>query len=403
MSADSIAQLGQARSGIYSDWHPPIMAWLWSFFDRVLPGPGGLFIVHIGLFWSALILLARFSRLGVGTFLIGVFPPIFALLAPLWKDVGMAIALLVAGTLFLCSKTTSGWKQKLSMGAAFFFLFYAAGVRHNALPALVPIIFYWLPSQKTTRRWIIAGVVTLAVGVLANLFNRYLLGDHRSEIPSQQILLHDLTAFSLKKGENLIPKAYQVLPKLDISELQKLYSTRGVVPLFCCEPGDRRLQLSPDAVNFRDLRAQWQSALVQHPGAYLQHRWRNFRGQMGIENGAVCNPFLESPVEGSGRNAVLSALRALKNSFLFRGIFYLLLSWGLLIFLLRQRIKNELPIALLLSGNFYTLPYFFISTACDFRMHWWLVLSTCVATAIAAPEFWAMTPRATAPSKARRG
>ena len=28
LSYDSVSQLGDARSGFYNSWHPPVMAWL---------------------------------------------------------------------------------------------------------------------------------------------------------------------------------------------------------------------------------------------------------------------------------------------------------------------------------------------------------------------------------------
>src|SRR5262252_2252046 len=54
ISIDASLQLQQARTGIYTDWYPPVMGWLWSFLDFVIPGPGGLFLFHVLSFWVGL-------------------------------------------------------------------------------------------------------------------------------------------------------------------------------------------------------------------------------------------------------------------------------------------------------------------------------------------------------------
>src|SRR5687767_2684643 len=64
MSPDSISQLMQGRRGLYSDWHPPVMAWVWGMVDRVVAGAAGMLMLHNVLFWSALAVVAclRFRR-----------------------------------------------------------------------------------------------------------------------------------------------------------------------------------------------------------------------------------------------------------------------------------------------------------------------------------------------------
>ena len=44
LSFDSGWQLREARTGVFSDWHPPVMAAIWSLVDRVVAGPIGMFV-----------------------------------------------------------------------------------------------------------------------------------------------------------------------------------------------------------------------------------------------------------------------------------------------------------------------------------------------------------------------
>ena len=52
MTWDSFGQLGEARSGVYSDGHPPVMALVWSVLDRIVPGPFGMLVLQS---WSFLL------------------------------------------------------------------------------------------------------------------------------------------------------------------------------------------------------------------------------------------------------------------------------------------------------------------------------------------------------------
>ena len=54
MSVDSFGQLSQARSGAFTDHHPPPMAAIWSVMDRLSAGPFGMLLLQTVLFWAAL-------------------------------------------------------------------------------------------------------------------------------------------------------------------------------------------------------------------------------------------------------------------------------------------------------------------------------------------------------------
>ena len=53
MSTDSAVQILQARQGVYSDWHPPAMAYLWGLLESItVPGPAGMLILQSALIWG---------------------------------------------------------------------------------------------------------------------------------------------------------------------------------------------------------------------------------------------------------------------------------------------------------------------------------------------------------------
>src|SRR5690348_13975183 len=98
MSADSLDQFGQARTGNYSDWHPPLMSFLLGCFDRIHQGPSGMLIFQNVLFWSGLgMMMADLFGHTLLAWLfivvVGFSPPLFGLLGTIWKDVALGASL----------------------------------------------------------------------------------------------------------------------------------------------------------------------------------------------------------------------------------------------------------------------------------------------------------------------
>src|SRR3569623_2189459 len=48
---DSVDQYRQVLSGAYEDWHPPVMARLWSLFAGWWPGGAPIFLIQTCLYW----------------------------------------------------------------------------------------------------------------------------------------------------------------------------------------------------------------------------------------------------------------------------------------------------------------------------------------------------------------
>uniref|UniRef100_UPI0025D34E0D hypothetical protein n=1 Tax=uncultured Xanthomonas sp. TaxID=152831 RepID=UPI0025D34E0D len=58
MSPDSEDQLMQATSFVFRDWHPPIMALLWSPILKLHDGPIGILMLFSALYWVAFACMA---------------------------------------------------------------------------------------------------------------------------------------------------------------------------------------------------------------------------------------------------------------------------------------------------------------------------------------------------------
>src|SRR5438477_12239953 len=89
---DSDEQYAQAVSGQFNDWHPPIMARLWSVLRLVAEGSGPLFAVHVCFYWLGFGLIAvALSRIGRNraawaVIAVGAFPPFLVVNIQILKD-----------------------------------------------------------------------------------------------------------------------------------------------------------------------------------------------------------------------------------------------------------------------------------------------------------------------------
>src|ERR1043166_9005219 len=94
MSFDSVWQLREARSGVFTSWHPPAMAMLWRITECVVAGPLGMLILQsVAFLAGAYLLLRRYMpplAAAVVASLILWFPPVATTLAVIWKDSQMA-------------------------------------------------------------------------------------------------------------------------------------------------------------------------------------------------------------------------------------------------------------------------------------------------------------------------
>lgn len=397
MSLDSFEQLKQARSGIYHLAHPPLMAWIWSFFDRVIPGPLGMLIFFAAMFWIGLALFinARIANpvAAAGMILaVGLFPSVFALLGTVWKDVGMGAALvLAAGLVSRASKSGN----KYVLAASLPFLFFAFSVRHEAGFAVFPLLL-WI-GIVWKRRFLIsllAALTCLAVfGGLKALIHRSLT--NAKSIPSsvQIVWIFDLVGLSLHSGPQLLPPYLTSQnPDFNFEDVKRIYDPTSSLPLFKDSGTYRRFPMAKTREEFESLAEYWLRAVRENPRQYLENRWLFFRGSLAIGKRIVCFPYQVgisanalgmTHLDSRLNRFVRANLTKIRNTWIFRAWVYLAVC---LIFFCVGVWLRSLEICLLsASALLYEAIHFFILPACDFRYHWWTVLSVflCLVVLIA--------------------
>src|SRR5262249_14641722 len=98
---DTLWQYTQASTGRYDDWHPVLMAFLWSFLQFPSPSTSGYLVFQVTLLCVGFLLVAHgLYRAGFAhgwlIFTAGLIPQVWVFAGVLWKDVLLA-------AFFLCS------------------------------------------------------------------------------------------------------------------------------------------------------------------------------------------------------------------------------------------------------------------------------------------------------------
>lgn len=410
MTMDSVDQLTEARSGFYTDSHPPLMAAMWRYLDMLYPGPAAMLLVQSVVFVAGLYLVLRRALRPVpaslATTALTWFPPIFTPLAVIWKDCVMA------GLLLLATAALLDRRRPVRL-AGLVLCMVATSFRYNAPAAtfaLIVVLFTWhAPDVVASWRariarhalatglWIATTVGALGIGVA--------LTDRTMHIWHSSLALMDM-AGTLANLDATIPDS-ELRPLLSGTRIQvdrdvhaairRQYSSLDFSPLI---HGDGHLWdvpiagTTPAPTPQRDAIAHafWQ-LVTRYPGAYLKHRATVMGHALALTaapSSTVMNHKLQwapalarlglPPPEPSSLQwrwqRRLSHLADRHLPSLYRAWIYAVLAIALLAFCRRQRDV----LAILLSGLGLESSLFVLTPTPDYRYSHWLVICTCVAT-----------------------
>jgi hypothetical protein len=292
MAPDSGDQLAQARSLALRDDHPPLTALIWHVTDQILPGPLGLLVLMVALYWAGL--TAIFASLdgplaarSIGLLVTGFYPPAAANLPGVWKDNLMHGALLCGIACFALAATRQRGPRWALWGLGALAFLVAIGARHNGAAAVWPFVMMpllgvrWLRRAAGPLRWLVAVGASLALTLALTIGLGKALAPLAQKTDFWQIVpVFDLAGMSVAAGEVLVePEAGVLTRGMGLREIAAKYNPRYVNFLYYCIPfkGKRCVPVfrrTLDPVQLQHLRGNWLSAITHHPGAYLTHRWR---------------------------------------------------------------------------------------------------------------------------------
>jgi len=432
MSPDSFSILSQARSGVFLDNHPPLLALIWRQIEAIVLGPIGMLIFNLSLFYGGLylIFLQEIRAYPIAVFItvtiIGLYPPIIGILGAIWADITMAALFLFSiglhVTVSRCAPINKPQKIILSIITnffnpllAFFFIFISIALRHNAAAAAYPLVVFFLMCgfDRTSEYLTIKRLKTMAIMAIALIALFFLAAKQISnwmvDTPShfwRVAALYDIAGTSYHQQTDLF--CPRTVKSSSLVAINILYTPRSVIPLLIgrqvhvlpvgsVEPEAPPIEFIDDTSRTNHAVFQcWISVITNYPLSYLKHRWEVYkslttRSPWGLW-GAVYDWTIpndlgipEMAPRGSLYFDTVKTLAA--RSPIFIPIFYVCI--GIVFFmpvlwlaLSRKNSMLMLSAALYASATTHSVGLFFFAASADFRYSHWTITATMIATSL---------------------
>jgi hypothetical protein len=297
MSADSLAQFDQARSGDLTNHHAPILVALWYTGWHLLgAGPGWVLLGQVATFLTGLFLLVRAALPAIPAALvtsaIAFFPPVFGMLGYLGRDVWYTALLLLTFGLLVHAGQADGRRRTVLAAAALAAAWLTLASRQNAAPAvvlgLVLFMALILPAwQGRGRVWQIGRAVVagcaLTLTLMASQFALNAVLGVRDVDPQQQLYIYDLAAISKRERQNLFPP--EVLHDRSLRTIDERWNVDSA-GTYIFGP-DAPIPVPLTARTYAALSDAWRDAVTEHPLTYLSERTELWLRQIALTRSAV--------------------------------------------------------------------------------------------------------------------
>lgn len=400
LNGDSVQQFSEAITGRFTDWHPPVMAWVWSHLAPERLGSRSMLLLHLVPHWLGFALLADALRLrgrvGLAWLMLacGAFPVFFFYSGLITKDVGMGSGLLLAFALGFRARALG---RRLAPGAAVVLvlaLAYGTLVRTNAIFALGPLLLYFAGGRLRSAKPVAWAVASIALAVLAlpvsSFVNHRLIGARDTQA-IQSLMLFDLNGIAAQVGpEAVLPPELRMTRESVARCYTPYYWDTWARWGACSEVWSR---LGPDDSLLRaGLKKQWLGAIAAHPAAYAEHRLKHFNSMLSwLVPSRHCryapgcgdrDPKTDALIPITPHEVQVDYLR---RNLLVWPITWLVVSIGLLGASCRStRDEGVLAVrALSLSSVMYLGALLFIGVATDVRYAYWSIMAGVVGLVIA--------------------
>ncbi|MDO7843061.1 hypothetical protein [Sphingomonas immobilis] len=382
---DAVRQYGQALSGDFDDWHPPVMGWVWRRFASVWLGPAPMLLLQLGLYWAGFALLvarAGRSRLALAIALCALLPFSLATMGSVLKDCLMAGALLSAAGLL-------AWGRGRWLAVAL--LLFAATLRFNALFAALPLLVVALPPAWRAMRLRFAGCViaaTIVLGLAMPLANRA-IGAKPSGV-ALSLVIFDLGGITEHSGVDAFPPLPIANP-VAVNHACYAPVRWDRYAWWVDEPCPIQFAAIRDAFAARHESPYlfWLRAIAAHPLAYAEHRLAHTNVNLRflvrdeierpVQPQSAPNPWGYAISKNGFEPAIDAAAVWSAGTPLGWPICWLALALGALL-LHAKGIAQALAISALLYGGTYLI----FSVAPDLRYHLWTMIAAALAFVMAA-------------------
>ena len=412
---DSDSQYVQAVAENFNDWHPPIMAWLWSNFRLLADGNGPMFCFHVACYWLGFGLIAvALSRAGRplaawGMIGVGLFPPFLMMNINILKDVGLAVTFLAAFAALFRYRVQERRAPAVVIVISSVLLCYGTLVRTNAVFGVVPLLAYLIDPRWLSRPWrvlVFSAPVAVLMVPVSDLFNHNVLSATPVGIV-RSLEIFDMTGIAFYSGDLSVFGTGDSFTTQEVGSCYTPIEWDNLSPWGKCRFFWNRLAISRDLrevekltpmdamvapPNF-DLTSHWVASIVAHPLDYARHRLAHFcseiyfLGQLEPGNVVAGAPNSEETHAGSTLLILQDSPYLMLYDVLKTPAFSLAIGVCLLVLLAsanspRHPAGREAALALVMSGLLYTCAYLMVGVAADFRYQFWSMVATFTALVI---------------------
>jgi hypothetical protein len=413
---DSDSQYAQAVDRHFNDWHPPIMAWLWSVFRLLADGNGPMFCFHVACYWLGFGLIAvALSRAGRplaawGIIGVGLFPPFLMMNFNILKDVGLAVTFLAAFAALFWYRIADRRAPAAVVAISIVLLVYGTLVRSNAVFGVVPLLAYLINPQWLGRPWrllVFSAPVAMSIVPVSSLFNHNVLNASSVRI-IRSLEIFDMTGIAFHSGDMSVFGPGNSFTRQDVESCYTPIQWDTLSPWGECRffwnrlaiSGDLRKveELAPmDAMEARpnpDLTNHWVASIIAHPLAYARHRLAHFSSEIYFLAQSDHSNVVAfgAPMGEAARDAAALPMQREPPYLMLYVVlqtpaFWLAIGACLLVLLapansVRRPAGLEAALALVMSGLLYTCAYLIVGVATDVRYQFWSMVATFTALVI---------------------
>ncbi|MDF2187446.1 hypothetical protein [Paraflavitalea sp. CAU 1676] len=399
---DSVDQYTQSIHFSYTDWHPPIMAGVWSLLNFIYKGPLLMLVMQLALLWTSFYLIAstwcRKSLPLIALLLLFALAPYVQNFAGLIvKDTQMAFCWLLAVTIILRANYQARTMSKTEVVITFLLITYGTMVRINALPGSIPLYYLWVENIYTgTFSKKIAWLMLALTGLLIinSTITKYVLKP-RKTYPEYKLMAHDIAGIYVTTGKSYFPAFVTSYPAFDTNLIRQRFTTATLDNLWWIN-GATTMFAPLDEASRKVLINHWEKAILENKATYLRNRFDGFLYYLQLKQRPDTtfyyfypyihtNPYGFKLKETPVFRAYTTYIKANKDLPFMKPWFWLLLPVVQLLLTLKLpagRFRTATQ-CLALSSLLYLLPQFFIYQAdTEFRYFYWCCVSTSLHTVL---------------------
>lgn len=401
---DTVDQLHQATTGLFNDWHPPLMAYVWRILISLTGQQSSLFLFQHFIYWGAFGLIANAlirignRKIGFFVFLVGLFPVFIYINGLVVKDSQMGASFLASFAIIFWFKVQK-LRIPVTLGIlAALLLTYGTLVRSNSVFALGPLLIYFF-SGKYHFRYAKTILLTLPIALagifLSVIVNSTIPGLAKTQ-PIRSLQIFDLIGIARYSGDVAALSEITPLTHAEITRCYTAYWWDSVSPWGTCPAFSAKFMNKEykEILSDRDvyplsskLTPMWISAITHHPAAYVQHRIRHFNAELNF-----IVPALERRYGKTFFTADEAEIRKdyAKKNFSTWPVFWYFISILVLTALRHTSLnsRNHAAILLACSGLTYGFAYLIIGVASDSRYMYWTMLTSFIGLVLVFDQIY---------------